>query len=240
MNDIQKPDGAFINPSDMDLSAIARRGKWLAEIERRWIEDRNTNARWQVIRDAYAKQMPLILEYAKHDARISPYFIDWDFTPIERFAWMDIRGRGLPFFPQVPALNYFIDFAEPYRKIGIELDGRQFHNKEKDTARDERLWAEGWRIFRIPGFKSLPCPAPVFDNGWMERYSYEPGEFLQDLRKWACNWSEGIFWAIQTFYFTPRQKVDNNFLFPAFDALDQNRYVDFPIELQKEDQSASS
>ena len=47
--------------------------------------------------------------------------------------------------------NYFIDIAFPERKLGIELDGKEFHkDKTRDEKRDDWLKAQGWEIYRIP------------------------------------------------------------------------------------------
>lgn len=82
-----------------------------------------------------------------------PYALPFDrfFTPIEQEVWCFIRIGGLPFHPEYPVLNFFIDFADPVRKIGIECDGKEFHSYEKDFKRDEKLTALGWKIFRISG-----------------------------------------------------------------------------------------
>lgn len=45
---------------------------------------------------------------------------------------------------------YFIDIAWPKIKIGIELDGKEFHVKERDQKRDAYLNKQGWQIYRIP------------------------------------------------------------------------------------------
>ena len=105
------------------------------------------------IRKAYAKILPSWLEeYEKTgEMRQDPYFMDWIFTPIEQNVWSDIRSLGLPFYPQIPVLNYFIDFGCPFLKIGIECDGKAWHDHDLDKARDARLAAEGWMIFRIEG-----------------------------------------------------------------------------------------
>ena len=79
--------------------------------------------------------------------QIDPYFIDWllDFSPIEEIAWNSIRSRGVPLYPQFSLFNYFIDFANPVLKIGLEMDGKEFHDTEKDRERDTKL-AEYWPI----------------------------------------------------------------------------------------------
>jgi len=91
--------------------------------------------------------------------RLCPYDIyDWDkiWTPIERNTWDAIRYLGLPFYPQYPVGNYFIDFADPFKKIGIEIDGRKFHQDfERDEYRQSKLENMGWEIFRIPGWMTF-------------------------------------------------------------------------------------
>ena len=66
--------------------------------------------------------------------------IDWMggvLTPIEEAAWMTMESKGrMPLYPQYPVGRFIVDFANPVKKIGIELDGREWHNEEKDTSRD--------------------------------------------------------------------------------------------------------
>jgi very-short-patch-repair endonuclease len=110
--------------------------------------------RCDFLRKMYAEVEPHILDSRKRNRRYSPYLCDWSkiFTPIEDNIWLHIRYTGIPMFPQYPVLNYLIDFADPYYKIGIEADGKEFHlDKEKDKRRDERLMEIGWRIIRIKG-----------------------------------------------------------------------------------------
>ena len=89
--------------------------------------------------------------------RCDPYAI-WDWyrflSPMEKLVWADIRFYGLRFYPQYPAGKYYIDFADPVEKIGIEVDGQQFHqNPKKDSARQEELERMGWKIVRIGGWE---------------------------------------------------------------------------------------
>lgn len=113
--------------------------------------------RCNFIRDFYYKNVEAKLKAANYRGmRISPYWINWQFTPIEFNVWCDIRNIGIPFYPQIPVLNYFIDFADPCKKIGIEVDGKEFHHdKGKDQKRDLKLQKEGWKIIRIPGSLSF-------------------------------------------------------------------------------------
>lgn len=83
-----------------------------------------------------------------------PYIVaDWAmlFTPIEAAIWSDIRTYGLPFWPQFPVGKYFVDFADPVRRIALECDGAAYHDPAKDARRDAALEKMGWTTYRIPG-----------------------------------------------------------------------------------------
>lgn len=192
------------------------------QLRTRWAEGKNTRSRWNVIRDAYSAYLPDILIHGT-----DPYFLDWDFTPIEFLAWQDIRGRGLPLYPQFPALRYFIDFADPILQIGVELDGERFHEEQRDRRRDEELAAVGWRIFRIPGYKSLPSNQVPFEIE-------DEDERRQALSAWGERWSEGFFWALDRFYY--RRSADDELLNIAHRILNSHRYVNFELEMRGDDE----
>lgn len=85
-----------------------------------------------------------------------PYLVcanwEWIMSPIERIVWGDLRYHGLQFYPQYPAGRYFIDFADPKAMVGIEVDGKEYHqDREKDKQRQQKLEAMGWTIVRISG-----------------------------------------------------------------------------------------
>lgn len=54
---------------------------------------------------------------------------------------------------QYPVKGYFLDFAYPKLKIGIEIDGGHWHRTEaqiqSDIRRQREIEKEGWSIFRI-------------------------------------------------------------------------------------------
>jgi len=112
-------------------------------------EARTWKSKLSVIQAAYKSYLPSILSAAKIGRSIDPNLVEWEFTYIEDIAWYEIRALGLPFYPQFPVLNYFADFADPLRKIVIELDGKKFHNKQKDDVRDKRMRDDGWEVHRI-------------------------------------------------------------------------------------------
>lgn len=151
-------------------------------------------SRFLAIREAYRDILPeWIARYERTgDMRNDPYFMHWDFTPIEHNVWSDIRTLGLPFYPQVPVLNFFIDFGNPFLKIGIECDGKAWHDSDLDHARDEKLAAAGWMIFRIEGHE---CKRVV------DAYQEFEEEDREQVTKFYQSTSEGVLTAIKRKYF---------------------------------------
>ncbi|NSX05066.1 endonuclease domain-containing protein [Cupriavidus gilardii] len=83
-----------------------------------------------------------------------PYEIaDWVsiFSPIEYDAWCEIRGLGVPLWPQLPVGKYFVDFGNPVVKIALECDGKEWHDAERDAKRDADLLELGWSVYRVTG-----------------------------------------------------------------------------------------
>jgi len=205
----------------------------MSSFEERYRRTAGTPAQWDVIREAYDFHLPDILEARSHGprGRTSPYFIDWKFTPIEEYAWHDIRSIGVPLYPQFPVDRYFIDFADPYLKIGVELDGKDFHSPERDRPRDERLWALGWRIYRIAGRNSLPEPRESADA----RMEMPKSERDFANRAWGMRWSEGFFWALNVTYYKPTWATEEN-KNTAYMILDAHRLIDFPVLLDGDEE----
>lgn len=162
------------------------------------------SANWDQIKAAWAEYMP----YVKAGERVDPYFYDWEFTPIERDGWNSIRRMGLPLYPQIPVAGYFLDFGDPHKLIGVELDGKQFHNAERDLIRDTRLGALGWRIFRITGSEAYSRIMNPFERMECCGCSFQRGdrEFNQELGEWAYNTEEGVFWALKTIFYNRKAR----------------------------------
>ncbi len=160
-------------------------------LEKVWHED--LSERFRLLKNLYIFYTPKIIE---RQGRIYPYFIDWVkyFTPIERMLWGDIRSSRVSMYPQYPVLNYFLDFADPYRKIGIEADGKEWHNEVKDRERDNKLFEAGWTIFRVTGRETFAS-----DMDWE---NYDDSEDKESLMfDWLNNTSEGVVAAIESIYY---------------------------------------
>lgn len=139
---------------------------------------------------------------AHHKGRPDQFYVsypcDWSevFTHIEQDAWQVIRGLdSLVLYPQYPVDRFFIDFAAPQLKIGVELDGKHFHDEERDAKRDAILNRLGWTIYRIPGREMVKVPG-IFQR----QYDYVE-EALSAHHKFAIGSGEGVLHAIRSIYF---------------------------------------
>lgn len=112
-------------------------------------------ANWQRIRAHYEANEAEIMK-SRSEWGVDPYAWEHEggirMTPIEAAMWSDIRMEGAVFYPQYPVDKFFVDFANPVAKVALECDGYAFHlDKAKDAARDERLRALGWTVYRFTG-----------------------------------------------------------------------------------------
>jgi len=113
-------------------------------------------------------------------------------TPIEYSTYCCIKSTPfITMYPQYPFKGYFMDFANPCLKINIELDGKEFHDAAKDAVRDREIINNGWKVFRIPGYK---CYKEVI---------FENIDIVEDriLDLYYCDTIEGIIESISKLYF---------------------------------------
>ena len=162
--------------------------------------------RFNEIRNLYEALLPEWDEEFKKQGEMffDPYFFNWIpyFSPIEYCVWQDIRHLNVPFYPQFPVLNYFVDFGCPFKKIAIECDGKQWHDKERDKKRDSKLIDAGWVVFRIAGHE---CVRTVFPE---EEEDKEKREAM--MENYFMNTSEGIIAAIKHAYFSYNERYENH------------------------------
>ena len=102
----------------------------------------------------------------------------------------------------MPADRYFLDFANPYYQIGLELDGAAFHEQEADRLRDQRLVDQGWKIFRVRGAEALRGYTPIVEREcW-----YDPAldeETTARLYTWMMQTCNGVITALDLVFFSP-------------------------------------
>lgn len=167
----------------------------------------NTPAKWNALRSMHE-----ILDRLPYD----PYPVDWTliFTPIEKYTWNAIRHTGLKFRPQYPVGKFFADFADPWKKIVIECDGKQFHqDKERDQQRDNLMKQDGWRVFRITGSacnRNLESPAELGER--YQEYFLDDEQSRHEVRQWYLQTVDGLIAAISAKYYDgiPAPQISGN------------------------------
>lgn len=159
------------------------------------------------IREVWAEQWPLMEEEYKRTGNMhfDPYFHDWKMTPIEQKAWVDIRSMGLPMFPQFPVLNYFLDFANPFLKVGLECDGKEWHDEEKDAERDARLVCEGWTVYRVTGAECNKIVEPWEDTN----FDWDGNPQAELIEDYFLNTSSGVVDALKRHYLGGNEKYSD-------------------------------
>lgn len=168
-------------------------------------------AKLKMLRDYYRTNEDRIL--ARPDKYFASYPIDWMtlFTPIEQLAWNSIRcKRGVILYPQYPVLNYFVDFGNPAKKVALELDGKAFHNTEKDRVRDKELRASGWKVYRITGRE-------MYRNDYMDFFDCSNGQLDEDetfseIENWITTTGDGVIEAIANFHFRDGEEYETEYL----------------------------
>ena len=171
-----------------------------------------------VLRQYYMDAMHEIIDIAKQSpvtwANIYPF--DWKFNVNEENLWASIRSHSVVFYPEFPVFDRFIDFGNPFFRIGLEADSIEHHSKDKDMERDQLLRKAGWTIFRVPYHESknvvpdlaeileLKVDDPHLDDGVM-------------LEEFLFTTSDGIVAAIEYFYFMDeRARSDRDHRFSRF------------------------
>ena len=227
-----------------DLEKELYRNTWLSVLKNKMEQLRDNKEdfgkRCNIVRQAYLEIADLVLNGARKGRLIDPYFFPWDkFWEIslpEFGVWQSIRYYGrMPLYPQYPVLNYFIDFVDPWQRVGIEVDGKMYHDEGKDLRRDEELLEIGWKIFRIPAAKTqFEYMGP--DD---EFRSFCESDQKQRLTKWLLETSDGIVRAIKTIFYERRTVQDyttwfglsedlgNHFVDLCYQTLEQHRLIKY-------------
>lgn len=159
------------------------------------------------IRETYKDLIPTIME-SRHQT--DPYIFDFDMpmTPIEENVWHDIRVLGLPFYMQFPVGPYFIDFADPIKKIGVEVDGKEWHqDHDADDKREKELNRLGWVIVRIPGYKTFKRRSDFFQNDEDEYIDLEARDACMNM--FLAESSEGILLSLKRKWYDHEQKEES-------------------------------
>ena len=73
-------------------------------------------------------------------------------SPIEKILYYELKKLGIKCELQYWIKGIRLDIAIPQIKLGIECDGKEYHQDElKDEARDRACYKQGWIIERYTG-----------------------------------------------------------------------------------------
>lgn len=166
----------------------------------------------KILREFYRTNEQRI--FSRPDKFFMSYPVDWMslFTPIERLAWNSIRcKRGVVLYPQYPVLKYFVDFGNPVKRVALELDGKHFHNTDRDRIRDRELRAAGWKVYRVTG-------KDMYRNDFMDYYDCSRGclddnETYTEIENWIMNTGDGVIEAIAVVHFRDGEAHENEYMF---------------------------
>lgn len=127
-----------------------------------------------------------------------PFGLDWSrvMTPIEFGLWHDLRSGRVDMWPQYPVGRFFVDFADPQKKIAVECDGKKWHDLERDMRRDDELSRMGWSVFRLDGAECLRCWCPDFQEIHEEPFETCGNGVHPDVDRWLKQTSEGFIAAL--------------------------------------------
>lgn len=171
--------------------------------------------KWGFFRQLYMENIPFIIEASRDDIKkwSNIYLLDWrkHLSPIEQIAWDSIRETsGIVLYPQYPLFNFFIDFANPILRVGLELDGKQFHSLEKDQKRDLHLNRFGWKIFRTSGREANEI---YLNNSELDEREIGGNEKKDAIEHWIMNTSDGLIQSIKYWYFLNSEEREKRFTF---------------------------
>jgi hypothetical protein len=112
----------------------------------------DTNYLQGLIREVYEIINPSIMKRAAIGDRNHWYVLEWlfPFAPNARRMWGIIREIPMGLYPQYPVMQYFLDFADPYRRIAVFIEEKTRWESDEIDYQDRLLITHGWKIFRIP------------------------------------------------------------------------------------------
>ena len=199
---MEKPAPLFGTVSDIIKASFGSFEGWIqfecaeGRLIQAYRDAKTSTERWAALRAFYAFYRDEIAQKPADVWVFDPYSlpVHQHFTPIEDDAWGCIRTHGLVMYPQFPALGCFLDFANPVLKVAIEMDGKRWHDPIKDAQRYNKLIANGWTVYHIPGahcLRRLPDLETL-----REQFDEDSDEYWKGLRDWLTKTSEGVICAI--------------------------------------------
>lgn len=120
----------------------------------------------------------------KGSDKLSFHVEDWnnvlDKSQLEIFR--EIKSIGVWLFPFYPIGNQFVNFGNPFSKVGIEIIYNNF--KQEKEIKIQEFEKIGWEIHKIPAFNNTLSVEDLYGqkhNGYLEDLSSE--DYLAFLKE---------------------------------------------------------
>jgi very-short-patch-repair endonuclease len=140
----------------------------------------------------YELLMPYILQRKAN--YINPYILDWNgyLNANEFTVFCVCRCLGVAFYPQFSVDRFCLDFANPYYKIGIEVDSNTYHTYEKDLKRDIELKKLGWKIYHLTSAEAYSNSKQNMEDIYLEYDYLSEEEYFENKSRYYQTQIEGI------------------------------------------------
>lgn len=163
-----------------------------------WTNAQTKPERWDALKKIYAIIEPEILDSGVYWS--DPYFFDFcqGQSPIEYLLWQDLRSNLVGMYPEYPVLKYFVDYWNPTLRIGIEADGKRWHDRQRDCLRDTEIFQKtGGLIFRVTGAECYRGEPP-----WERHDAFDLDSETYDrlLADWYLRTSSGVVRAVSVVF----------------------------------------
>lgn len=157
----------------------------------------NSQRLHELIREAYEIITPDIISRSTSDDMMPHWFTmeltrvwNYPFKPNANAAWGIIRSNYIGLCPQFPFLHYFLDFADPHRRIAVFVEEQEDIWQPEDVDyQDKILITHGWKVFRIPHnvariYESDVLPAHLKDAYSLMIEGRASAEVIEERRNW--------------------------------------------------------
>lgn len=141
----------------------------------------------------------------------SSYPTDWSniLTDIEFQVWSIIRTKGrLVLYPQFPVDHYFVDFANPGLKIGLEIKKNSIDDPEKKQQRDDKIKSHGYTIYEVSGKEMYRTNFVTLEE--IDFQNDTENKINEKLEYWLLETGDGVIQAIKEIHFSDKDEYEED------------------------------
>lgn len=168
------------------------------------------------IRRRYEELLPVIID--KYPITIPYEIADWFLilTKAERMFWDCIRSLAAPFYPEFPVGKYYVDFADPFRKIAIEVHSNKYHlgREEKDFIRQSNIEDLGWSVYHLEA-----------KHMWVVMDDFEKNDFGKEADNVSATRNHDLASKYLKYYSNDADGILRRFMYKHYSDIDRFSYL---------------